>query len=107
VEEIELLAETAVVALFGLFEHVQIGILIFLSGPGRAVDALQHLVLRVAAPVGTGHLHQLEDLELAGRRHVRATAQVGEITLAIERDILACRNRGNDLGLVVLADGLE
>ncbi|MFM7343634.1 MAG: TGS domain-containing protein, partial [Betaproteobacteria bacterium] len=38
--------------------------LVFLLRPGRAVDALEHLVAAVAAPVGAGHLHQLEDLEL-------------------------------------------
>jgi hypothetical protein len=107
VEQIELLAELAVVALLGLLEHVQIGVQVLLLGPGGAVDALQLLVLRVAAPVGAGHLHQLEDLELAGGRHVRAAAQVDEIALAIERYILALRDRGDEFGLVVLADGLE
>ena len=43
-EEVEAATEFAMVALFGLFKHVQIGVLIFLAGPGRAVDPLQHLV---------------------------------------------------------------
>ncbi len=75
VEEVELLAELAVVALLGFLEHVQVGVLVFLLRPGRAVDALQHLVLRVAAPVGAGDLHQLEDFELA-----RWTARAGRGT---------------------------
>jgi hypothetical protein len=58
--------------------------------PGRAVDALQLLVAMVAAPVGAGQLHQLEHLQLAGRRHVRATAEVDEGTLAIKRHFLPC-----------------
>ena len=81
VEEIELAAEPAVVALLGFLERVQIGVQVFLVRPGGAVDALQHLVLRIAAPVGAGDLHQLEDLELAGRRHVRAAAQIDEVGL--------------------------
>jgi hypothetical protein len=89
VEEIELPPQLAMVALLGLLQHVQMGIEFILLRPCRAVDALQLFVLLVAAPVGAGDLHQLEDLELAGRRHVRAAAQVDEIALAIQRDILA------------------
>lgn len=67
----------------------------------------KHLVVGVAAPVGAGHLHQLEDLELARGRHVRATAQVDEIAFAVQADFLIFRNRGDDLRLVLLAHGLE
>jgi hypothetical protein len=49
-----LTAELAVIALLGLFEHVQIGVLVFLLRPCRAVDALQLFVLRIAAPVRAG-----------------------------------------------------
>jgi hypothetical protein len=106
-EEVELPAELAMVALLGLFEHVQIGFLVFLAHPGGAVDPLQLFVAMVAPPVGAGQLHQLEDLELAGRRHVRAAAEIDEITLAVERDLLALRDGVDQLGLVVLSDRLE
>jgi hypothetical protein len=79
------------VALLGFFQHVQVGVEVFLLGPGRAVDALQLLVAMVAAPVGAGHLHQLEDLELGRGRHVRAAAEVDEITFAVQRDLLVGR----------------
>jgi hypothetical protein len=88
VEEVQLLAQLAVVALFRLFQHVQVLLLVFLLGPGGAVDTLQHFVLAVAAPVGAGQLHQLEYLQLAGGRHVRAAAQVGEVAFAVQRHIL-------------------
>ena len=103
VEQIELLAELAVVALLRLLQPVQVGVLVLLLRPRRAVDPLQHLVLRVAAPVGARHLHQLEHLQLAGGRHVRPAAQIDEIVLPVERDRLAGGNRRDDLGLVVLA----
>jgi hypothetical protein len=90
---------SAVVALLGLFQHVQVGVLVFLLGPGGAVDALQLFVAVVAAPVGAGHLHQLEDLQLAGGRHVRAAAQVGEIAFAIQRHLLVGRNGLDDSAL--------
>jgi hypothetical protein len=60
----------------------------------------------VAAPVGAGHLHQLEVLELAGAGHVRAAAQVLE-RLRGTATHPRCRDAGDDLGLVGLAQALE
>ena len=107
VKQIEFAAQLAVVALFGLFQHAQVGFLVFLLGPGRAVDALEHLVVVIAAPVGARNLHQLEDLELARGRHVWAAAQIDEIAFTVQADLLVLRNGGNDLGLVLLAHALE
>ena len=107
VEQVELAAQAAVIALLGLLEHREVLLQLLLRGPGRAVDALEHLVAMVAAPVGAGHLHQLEVLELARARHVGAAAQVLELALAVQRHLLAGRNARDDLGLVVLADALE
>jgi hypothetical protein len=104
VEQVVLLAEAAVVALLGFFQHVQVGVEVLLLGPGRAVDALQLLVAVVAAPVGAGHLHQLEDLELGRGRHVRAAAEVDEIAFAVERDLLVGRDGTDQLGLVFFAE---
>ena len=41
--------------------------------------------------------------QLAGIRHVRATAQIDKVTLAIERNLVALGNAGNDFRLVLLA----
>ena len=60
VKQIELLGKPAVIALFRLLQHVQIGVEFFLLRPRRAVYPLQHFVFRIAAPVSAGHLHQLE-----------------------------------------------
>jgi len=77
--------------------------------PGSAVDALQHGVVRIAAPVGARHLHQLEALaELAGSGQVRAAADIEPVALAVDRDLLAFRDDVvDDLDLVVLADLAE
>ena len=48
------------VALLGLFEPLQVRLELLLAEEGGAVDALQHLVLLVAAPVGAGHRGELE-----------------------------------------------
>ena len=106
-EQVELLAELAVIALLGFLEPVQVGVLVLLLRPGRAVDPLQHLVARIAPPVRSGELHQLEDLEFAGRRHVRAAAQVDERAFTVQADRFAVGDRRDDLGLVALPDRLE
>ena len=61
-------SDPTVIALVRLFEPRQVGLELFFVGPGGAVDALQLLVPGIAAPIGAGHLRQLERLgQLAGR----------------------------------------
>ena len=81
VEQVEFAAELAVVALLRLLDHGQVLLQLVLRSPGRAVDALQHLVAVVASPVGASDFHEFEVLELAGAGHVRAAAQVFETRL--------------------------
>src|SRR6266852_2860910 len=106
-EKIQLRAQPPVVALLRLLDHAQVRFLLLLLGPGGPIDPLQHLVLGISAPVGTGDLHQLEYLELARGGNVRAAAQIDEIPFPVQRDLFVRGNRGDDLGLVALADGLE
>ena len=106
-EQVQLAAQLAVVALLGLLQHGEVVLQVFLVGPGRAVHALQHLVAVVAPPVGAGHLHELEYFELAGGRHMRPATQVDPLALAIQTDGLVRGNAGDDLGLVVLAQAFE
>jgi len=107
VEQVEFTAELAVVAFFGFLQAQQVLLQVFLAGPGGAIHALQHLVLAVATPVGAGHFHEFEVLELAGAGHMRATAEIFKITFAVEADLFTGRNRTNDFGLVMLAQPLE
>ena len=106
-EEVELLAELAVVALLGLLEHVEVGIEVCLLLEGRAVDALQHLVVLIAAPVSTSDAHELQGLDLARRDDVRASAEIRELALRVHRDLLAFRQVVDELDLVGLALLLE
>jgi len=74
----------------------------FLFGrPGRAVDALQHLVAAVAAPVGAGQLGQAELPQLARIRHMRTATEINELALAVERNLLAFRQVLDDFRLVL------
>ena len=62
------------VAFFRFFQHVQVGFLIFFFRPGGAVNAGQHFVFAIAAPISTRDFHQLEHFQFAGRWHMRAAA---------------------------------
>ena len=107
-EQVELAAELAVVAALGLLEPEEVLVELLLARPGGAVDALQLGVVGIAAPIGAGHVHQLEGLaETAGRRQMRPDAQIDEIALAIEADLLAGRDFADIFGLVALADAAK
>src|SRR3982075_1603780 len=93
VEQVELAAEFAVVAAFGLLEPEQILVELLLARAGGGIDAGQLGVARVAAPIGAGHVLQLEGLpEPAGRRQMRADAEIDEIALPIEADLLLAQD---------------
>ena len=106
VEQVHLAAQLAVVALGGLFQHVQVRFELFLAGEGHAVDALQHCAVAVAAPIGAGDGHQLEGVarHLAGMLQVRATAQVLPVAMPIHAQRLIARDGVDQfylIGLVV------
>src|ERR1017187_5162155 len=77
-EEVELLAELAVVALLGLFHLFEVGVEFLGGEEGGAVNALELLVVLVALPVGAGDTEQLEGLDLRGVGDVGAAAEIDE-----------------------------
>ena len=104
VEQVEFAAEPAVVALLRFLDLLEIEVEVVLLGEGGAIDARQHLVVAVAAPIGAGHLHQLEGVaDLAGRCHVRAAAQVEPVALLVDADGLVFRDCIDQLDLEALA----
>ena len=106
-EEVQLAAQLAVVALLGLLQQGQVLLQVFFVGPGRAVNALQHFVAVVTAPIRPRHFHELEVLEFAGARHVGAAAQIFKTAFAVQADVFTSWDGRDDLGLVVLAHALE
>src|SRR5262249_2013101 len=107
-EEVELATQAPVIALLRLLELMQIGVERLLLGEGRAVDALELLVLGVAAPIGARHLHHLEGVaELPRRGQMRARTEVDELALLVDGDLLVLGDLLDPLGLVLLADRLE
>jgi hypothetical protein len=88
-EEVELLAEEAMIALGDFFEAGEVGVEVFLREEGGAVDALELGILFVAEPVGSGEESDLDGLDAAGGGHMRAAAEVDEAAVAIEADLVA------------------
>ncbi len=84
VEQVQLAAQLAVIALFGLFQTLHIGVQLFAAYKRRAVNALEHLVFFIAAPIRAGDGHAFEGLDAAGGGQVRPGAQVGKAFLFIE-----------------------
>ncbi len=94
VEKLEFLAELAVIAELRLLElHEVVGEFLLRRESG-AVDALELLVGLVAAVVGAGDGEELEGLQLGGVADVRAGAEVGELAVGVERDLLALGDVG-------------
>jgi hypothetical protein len=107
-EEVELLAEDAMVAARGFFKAGEVGVEILFRKERRAVDALELRILFVAEPVGAGEAGDFEGLDAAGRGHVRAAAEVDEVAVAIEADLVAGRGElGDEVGLHEVAVALS
>ena len=87
-EQVELLAELAVVARAGLLEPLEVLVELVLGRERGAVDAGEHLAVGVAAPVGAGDAGELERLRAAGVGRVRAAAEVEEVAVRVEADRL-------------------
>ena len=107
-EQVELLAEQAMVALLGLFELVEVVVELLLGVERGAVDALELRVLFVAQPVGSGDVEQLEGLDASGGRDVRAAAEVGELAGLVDRDFfIGLGELLDEVALHEVAFGLE
>ena len=106
-EQVQTLANLAVIALLGLFHTLDVGSQLLLVCPGSAVDTLQLLVLGIAAPVGTGNPGQLECFQKARVRHVRATAHVDVFFVVVQAHRLLVGHILDQTQLVLLTTGLE
>ena len=85
-EEVELLAQLAVVPGARLLLALQVLVELLLGAEGGAVDALEHLVRLVAPEVGARGREQLDRADLLGRAHVGPAAQILEAAVAKDRD---------------------
>src|SRR5260370_37115753 len=93
----------------GFFQAPQVLIEFMLREPCRAVDALQHGAMLVAAPVCTSYAHQLERADLAGIFDMRAATQVQKGVLRVDADFLIRQvfDKLNLIGLPFVAEVLQ
>ncbi len=105
VEEIELLAEAAMVALSCLLEAFEVGVQLLLAKERGPVDPRELGVRAVPAPVRARERGELDCLDRRARLQVRSPAQVGERTLRVQRD--PAFRRAHELDLVGLLLRLE
>ena len=107
-EEVELLAQDAMVAARGFFKAGEVGVEIFLGEECGAIDALELRILLVAEPVSAGEAGDLESFDAAGGWDVRAATEVDELAVAIEADLVArLRELSYEVGLHEVAVALE
>src|SRR5690606_10852255 len=102
-EQIQALADFAMIALFGFFDSRDIGSQLLLVRPRSTVDTLQLLVLGIAAPIGAGNAGQLESLEKTGIGHVRATAHVDIFFVIVQAHGFLIGHVFDQAQLVILA----
>ena len=106
-EEFHLLTNLTVVALLSLFEDNQVLIEHLLLREADTVDTGHLLALGIATPEGTCHTCNLHSLDKASVHQVRTTAKVGKVALGICGDGTILQVLLNVLALVGLAIGLE
>ena len=106
-EQIQLLAEPAVVALERLLDAEQMSFQLRQGRKRRAIDALQHFVALVAEPVRSRDVGELERLDAPGALEMRSAAQVEERAVAVIGHLGAGRDLGKKMELVLLSCRLE
>src|SRR6266851_75861 len=103
-KQVELLAQHTMVARLDLLQPLEVSIQILRIEERRPIDSLQLLVLLIAQPVSPGNAHHLERLHPPGRRNMRPPAEVGEVAIPVQRDLLTrLRELLNEVDLHELA----
>ncbi|OQA42158.1 MAG: hypothetical protein BWY49_00115 [Candidatus Omnitrophica bacterium ADurb.Bin314] len=85
-EKFQLFTDLSMIPLLSLFPLLEVGIKVFLGHEGGPVNALQHGIILIAAPVSTGDREKLEGLEFAGVPEMPAFAQVRKGSVLNEID---------------------
>ena len=109
VEQVEVLAEPAVIALLGLLALLEPRVEALLVEERGAVDPLQRLVAVVTAPVRRRRAEQLDHADPARRGPVRTFAEVDPVAVAVQREDLGALADDvlDDLDLELLTLGGE
>ena len=82
-EQVQVLAQTPVVALPGFVQLGEVGVQVLLGEERGPVDTLQGVRALVALPVRARHTEQLEGLDARGRGNVGSAAEIQELAGAV------------------------
>src|SRR5690606_14245264 len=85
-EQLQFPAELAMVAFLGFLNHVEVVGQFAGLRERYAVYTGKLFTAFIAPPIGSRHIGQLNSLDKARIRNVWSPAQVGKITLGVERD---------------------
>src|SRR5216684_3035582 len=72
------------IAFFGFFDLLQVGVEVFLIEKGCGIESLQLFTIRVVLPISAGNAQQLERSDFAGVGQMRSAAEVDELSLTIK-----------------------
>ena|SRR5438874_8912423 len=87
-EEIELLSQHAMIAFLRLLDRLEILLEVLLRVKRSPINPLELRVLLVIQPVGAGEVQEFEGLDSSRTRNVRSPAEVDELAVAIERNLV-------------------
>ena len=88
-EIFQLAADDVVIPFFGLLQLGQMLLQLGGLGEGDAINPAELAVLRIGAPVSAGGSGELEGLDHREIHQVGASAEVGELALAVEGNVVA------------------
>ena len=88
-EQLQRDSDAAVVAATGFLDPLEVFFELAARREGSAVDPLQHRVVLVTAPVGARDLEQLPRADLVAALDVGPAAQIREVAVAEDGDLLA------------------
>ena len=83
------------VAFLGFLQQVRVGFQFFRFFPHSAINALQHGVFFIPAPICAGDIQQFErfGMDFAGPLNMRSAAQVDEIVMFVNAQFLFFADR--------------
>ena len=102
-EELHLTTNLPVVALLGLFNHLEVLSKLLFGTKRNAINSGEHLVVLISLPISARDTGQLEGLNTLGVEHVRANAHVNVFALLVEGDVCVRSKIANVLNFVRLA----
>src|SRR5213596_3295819 len=91
-EELEFAPELAMIAFLRFLEHREIVLEFLLRFERRAVNALELRISFVALVVSARYVREFERADVSRAHHMRPSAEINEIAVAIKRNFFVGRN---------------